>query len=176
MSNFNAKQILVFLGMGILALVLGFYFGQYRQQQEIAGGPSALQTIEAPDTSGNLRNTDEWLGKTLVINFWATWCPPCREEMPLFSAIQDEMGADNVQILGIAIDQPDPVSQYLTDYPVSYPSLVMEAEGMDVMSIYGNSGGLPFTLAVTPDGRIAKKHLGKVNREQILQLIDLASK
>ncbi|MFT7530280.1 MAG: thiol-disulfide isomerase/thioredoxin [Gammaproteobacteria bacterium] len=171
MGIFNVRQIVVFLSMGILALVLGFYLGQYRQAQKIAGGPKVLQTISLPDVQGNLRSTDEWRGKPMIINFWATWCPPCREEIPLLIEAQNRYEDQGLQILGIALEQPAPAAKFMLETGFNYPSLASETEAMDIMALYGNSGGLPFTIAVDAKGNIAGKKLGKLSHDSLNNLI-----
>ena len=172
MAGFNTKHIVIFLVMGVIALVLGFYLGQYREAQKIAGGPAVLQSIELPDTEGNTRNTDEWRGKGLLINFWATWCPPCREEMPMLIAAQEKHGTEKLRVLGIAIEDAESARKYMLEHGVNYPSLVSETEAMDLMALYGNAGGLPFTLAIGPDGTIVAKKLGKFSQSELDGMIE----
>lgn len=127
-----------------------------------------LPELHYPDLEGKLRSTREWQDKVLVLNFWATWCPPCREETPLFVELQDEYAAKGVQFVGLAIDDKQAVVDFTDSYGVAYPVLLGDLEAMAVSKQLGNRfQGLPFTLIVAPGGQIAVRHFGGIKREQI---------
>ena len=97
-----------------------------------------------PDPDGRMRSPSEWDGKVLVVNFWATWCPPCLEEMPAFKALQERYGPDGVQFLGIALDDADNVRRFIAELGLNYPSVYGQGDAMQVASAYGNRiGALP---------------------------------
>jgi len=166
-TKFKAWQIATFIGLGILALAAGMYFGDQRQQASVAAGQSHLQPFTLPDSQGTPRSSSEWRQKPLLINFWATWCKPCREELPLFVETQKQFPDNELQVLAIALDSPDAVKRFMQDIGFNFPSLIAEAEGMDMMGLYGNTGALPFTIAVDAERRIVGKRLGKINQHQI---------
>ena len=108
-----------------------------------------------------------WAGKVLVLNFWATWCPPCREEIPDLMALQATYGERGLQIVGIAIDDPKAAHEYATRLKVNYPTLVGAWDGQRVAEDYGNRiGALPFTVIVDRHGRIAYTKPGQIARDE----------
>jgi thiol-disulfide isomerase/thioredoxin len=103
----------------------------------------------------------EWQGKALLCNFWATWCAPCREEIPLLTAAQHQHGAKNLQIVGIAIDNASNVAEFAKSTGIGYPILLADATAIDLLRRLGNKGGgLPYTVALDRHGRIAERKLG----------------
>jgi thiol-disulfide isomerase/thioredoxin len=141
---------------------------------------TAEQVIYRPDFSltdldGKMRNVSEWDNKILVVNFWATWCPPCIQEMPLLVEIQQDYGEIGLQIIGIAVDEHEAVKQFVEENYINYPIL----EGDDVIDIsksFGNRlGVLPFTAVVDRNGNVVERHVGDLNlrevKEKILSLL-----
>jgi thiol-disulfide isomerase/thioredoxin len=129
--------------------------------------------LNYPDLDGKVRSTREWQDKVLVLNFWATWCPPCREETPLFVELQDKYAAKGVQFVGLAIDDRQAVIDFADSYGVEYPILLGDIDAMAVSKQLGNRfQGLPFTVIITPGGQIAVRHSGGIKREQIEPVLD----
>ena len=127
-----------------------------------------LPELSYPDLEGNTRSTTEWQDKVLVLNFWATWCPPCREETPLFVTLQEEYAAKGVQFVGLAIDDKAAVTDFVDSYGVEYPMLLGDINAMAVSKQLGNRfQGLPFTVIMAPGGQIVIRHAGGIKREQI---------
>lgn len=115
------------------------------------------------DTDGRTRSINEWSGKVLVINFWATWCPPCRKEIPAFVDLQEQYGKQGLQFIGIAIDEKDKVSEFSDTYGVNYPMLLGTLDAIELGKRYGNSfGALPYTIIVGKDGKIAYIQRGEL--------------
>lgn len=124
----------------------------------------AFFAASLPDVSGKAQSNDQWRGKTLVVNFWATWCPPCREEMPELSLLQERHAHRGVVVLGIALDDLDKVKAFSAQSPVSYPLLAGDIEAMNMAESLGNSQSvLPYTVIIGADGHVEKTFLGRVN-------------
>jgi len=121
--------------------------------QDLTGKPSP--DFSLMDISGQPRNVSEWQGKVLVINFWATWCPPCREEIPHFIDLQDKYGHQGLQFLGIALEDVDNVVSFANELGINYPLLVGEQEVIKLAGKFGNRiGGLPYTVILDRSGNI----------------------
>jgi thiol-disulfide isomerase/thioredoxin len=107
-------------------------------------------------------------GQALVVNFWATWCPPCVEEMPLLDAFYRENRDKRWQMIGLAIDQPSRVRQFLNQYPVSYPIALAGLDGSELMRALGNeAGALPYTVVLNAKGEVHSTRLGRLSEAEI---------
>lgn len=133
------------------------------------GAPSTSPwSITLPDTLGAHQALQQWQGKVLVLNFWATWCPPCREEMPGFSRVQTKFGPRGVQVVGLSIDTLNNVLQFQNDAPVSYPLLIGTMDLLDRSAAWGNSAqAMPFTAFFGRDGQLASVHLGQMSEQAL---------
>ena len=130
-----------------------------------------LPGFALPDVEEQLRQSSEWDGRVRVINFWATWCPPCRREIPLLIDLQSRYGAD-IQVVGIAIDDLDAVQDYARTHPFNYPVLVGQQDAVDIGNkILADWIGLPFTAFVDATGHIIRVHVGELHDEQATEFL-----
>jgi thiol-disulfide isomerase/thioredoxin len=123
----------------------------------------SLWTRKFNTPAGAALDLQAFRGKPLVLNFWATWCPPCVEEMPSLDRFYRENSAKSWQVLGLAIDRQSSVRRFLTEYPVAYPIAMAEVEGSALGQSLGNlSGGLPFTVVIGADGSVLQRKIGRL--------------
>lgn len=119
-----------------------------------------------PDLKGKLRDIREWDGKVIVLNFWATWCPPCRKELPAFIELQEKYGSQGLQFVGVAIDTAESVSDFSDTYGVNYPMMVGELEAIEIGKQYGNRfGALPYTVIIDRTGKMVFVQRGELLKE-----------
>ncbi len=144
-------------------------------QQVLPGDPAGARELLAltlPDAQGTNQSMQQWQGKLLVVNFWASWCPPCREEMPGFSRLQRRFSAKNVQFVGIGIDSAYKIRQFSHDFPVSYPLLVGGTALMGLIAQLGDhEGGLPFTVILGRNGKLLQTQLGLWQESDLEKLL-----
>ena len=151
------KRGVVMAMAGLAAVALGAVGGiagwQWYQGEEPAG--ERRPAFSLPDLDGDVRRISEWDGEIIVLNFWASWCKPCREEIPRFVELQKRFGDQGVQFLGVAIDRKEAVAGFADEFDMNYPNLHGIQKGMDVQSMYGNEAGtLPYTIVIDRDGFI----------------------
>ena len=122
-----------------------------------------------PDLDGRTRSLEEWDGRLMLVNFWASWCAPCREEMPILDAAHEHHGGRGLTVLGIAADDVAAAQGFLAQFPVRYPILVDEpGAGEDVSIRFGNNRGvLPYTVLVGPDRRVLATHFGNFSAQAL---------
>ena len=140
---------------------------QEAKEQQAASGKSVLAAT-FPDLNGQRQPLSQWRGKVLVVNFWATWCQPCREEIPGFIKLQREMADKGVQFVGIAIDQGNKVNDFSRELGVNYPLLLGEESAFELQSRLGNpSSVLPFTVVIDSAGKLVSRHAGELGADQL---------
>ena len=129
---------------------------------------AGLMAARLPDVDGRTQALEQWRGKVLVVNFWATWCVPCREEIPALIKVQNKWGARGLQIIGIAIDENDKIRPYAAELKINYPILVGGLDGIELARQAGNRlGGLPFTVVFDRQGGIVHSQLGGVSQQKL---------
>ena len=141
----------------------------------LAQRPDRLPEFELNDVWNQSHSIAEWSGQPLLLNFWATWCAPCRREMPLLQALHNERDATGLAVVGIAIDRREDVQSYIAEAGISYPILSGEADAMAVADLFGLDGlGLPFSVLVAADGSILTVHVGEVTRDQLAEMVRIS--
>ena len=155
------------LGVGALAGLAGAGVAWWRFQPgeaDLAG----FWDQHFPTPEGGHLALASLRGKPLLVNFWATWCPPCVEELPLLSRFYTENKANGWQLLGLAVDQLEPVKRFLARAPVSFPVGMAGLAGVDLTRQLGNAaGGLPFTVVFGADGRLLHRKIGQVQASDL---------
>lgn len=128
-----------------------------------------------PDQANKSIALERYRGRVLVVNFWATWCPPCIEEMPELSTIATDYAGRGVEVIGIGVDHPIKIAQFAAKWPVSYQLLVAEKTGYELSRQFGNrSLGLPYTVVIDTNGQVAKRILGRFNGKELRAALDSA--
>ena len=169
------KKILTNLGYLAAMLTLGFAIYYYflspnKSEAAFSNENKALSTeaffaANLPNENGVKQALSQYKGKIIVLNFWATWCPPCREEMPVLSQLYKDYKNKNVVVLGIAIDEQKLVKEFMQSTPVSYPLIASEDEGMTLgIGLGNNKGVLPYTIIIDPKGNVVKTYFGRINQ------------
>jgi len=173
------KKIL--LVTAIVAIAGAGYYGyqRYTNREPITTNtPVAAVSSEPifktrlPDLAGISQPIAQWHGKVLVVNFWATWCPPCRQEIPEFIQLQKQYSAQGLQFVGIAIDEKAKIQNYVDEVGINYPILVGDLEAVALSQASGNRiGGLPYTVIIDQRGKIIATELGGLSKEKLSAII-----
>jgi len=160
------REALILGAAGLAAAAAGFLAGPLLTGR--SADDEALASAAFPDLQGRRRQLSEWRGRVLLVNFWATWCAPCREEIPLLVAIGDKYRPIGLEIVGIAIDNAAKVAEYAKNMAISYPIVLAEADGLDFMRRLGNgAGGLPYTVILGRQGKVAARKLGAFKGQEL---------
>ncbi len=153
---------------GALLAGLGLAWRSRQPQSTRSTAETALWQLVFLQSNGQSLALKSLRGKPLLLNFWAPWCAPCVEELPLLSRFYREHSARGWQVLGLAIDQPEPVQRFLSQTPVSFPVLLAGLPGVELSRSLGNrSGALPFTVMFGPDGRLARQKMGQMSADDL---------
>ena len=169
--------------IAILAMLLGFFLSakHFAEPAASATGPMQAGPVSNSQLLGNLRpdfqlfnhvgemvSSDDFQGKTMLLNFWATWCSPCREEMPMLMDLQRENASRGLQVVGIALDDAQKVRSFVETYGISYPILVGEADVLDTSAAYGNREGvLPFSVLIDSEGIVRWQYAGLLKTDEL---------
>jgi thiol-disulfide isomerase/thioredoxin len=139
----------------------------------VTASTQTLPDIFLPDLNGDQQSLRQWQGKKLLINFWATWCAPCRKEMPDLDGWQSELKQKGLQVVGVALDNAKSVRAYLQDNPVKYPILLAPEVGTFLSAELGNRlGVLPFSVFVGRDGSVEFTHTGLITRDIVVKWLN----
>ncbi len=178
--------------LAIVALLIGVWFGvQHAKNGTMSPEEAvALKQVSLPsaselkdvsfllpmtllDTEGNSFLISEKLGKLTLVNFWATWCAPCREEMPMFNAIFQKNEAKGFSVLGLTIDNPENTAKFIQQLSIAYPILMAEHEGWDLLGKTGNPKNLmPYSFLIDEKGVVLKQRLGTLHGDELQEWID----
>ena len=167
------RTIILIVVAGLVAAIAGFGFYHYSHQGGSAREPLP-PGLQLKGLDGQTHSLDEYHGKLLLLNFWATWCTPCLHEIPALVKLQQQYAARGLQIVGPAVDDPDAVRSMMGPLGINYPVLTGTPDSMiDLMEKLGNGpGGLPFSLVVGADGLIIDRHLGEFTAAELQQLVE----
>jgi len=184
-----SKSTLILMVLALLAAGAGFILGRAvwlpepRPDQQLmvseldqADDDSILNQPQAgfrhSDTSGQWLGATDFAGRVLLINFWATWCAPCREEMPLLQRLQDRHGLAGLQVVGIALDDVQQARDFAAELGIRFPVLVGSQDVMTTNRVYGNrSGALPYSVLIDRQGIVRWRHFGPVEEAALTTTI-----
>lgn len=167
--NKNLAGLVVLAAVLLASIAITFWQAMApRPDAQLEAGPAELPRagpidFSLPDIDGVVRRLSDWDGKARIVNFWATWCAPCRREIPLLKRAQVEHAANNLQVIGVAVDFVDPVRAYAAETDFNYPVLVGQEDAMAAVETSGlRFVGLPVTMIVAPDGELLATHIGEI--------------
>jgi len=174
-----SNYFLIAVGGAVIGAASGFAWRALDDAGQVPS-PTPVQTVQVvdalpnfsyPDLQGKQRSSEEFADKVVVLNFWATWCPPCRKETPEFVELQELYGS-NVQFIGIAIDDEEPVREFAESFGVNYPLLLGDIDAVSLSRRLGNRyEGLPFTVVAAPGGNVVLRHVGGLERDRLEPLL-----
>ena len=168
------RQYWIVAAVAGLALASGLGVATWLRQPASTqpGAAEALLSAPLQDLHNQQQTLAQYRGRILVVNFWATWCPPCREEIPLFVEAQQKFGAQGLQFVGIALDNPQQVAGFVQEFGVNYPVLIGGVNESEALRKLGNSGGgLPYTLIYDRSGTLREKIIGGLDRARLEHLL-----
>jgi thiol-disulfide isomerase/thioredoxin len=134
--------------------------------------PDTLPDVAFADRAGSMRRFSHWKGRPLLVNFWATWCQPCREEIPLLERLSRERGPDGLKVVGVAVDSRAAVLNYARREGIAYPLLIGEQPGLKVIQALGMQAVFPFSVFVDARGRIVTVKIGALRADQAGLILD----
>lgn len=182
------QLVVIVIVLAIVSAVGGYQLQQYLKadidkQVVVVKNPIApkdvigtkVENFSLLDVNGEQRSLSEWQGKIIAINFWATWCGPCREEIPAFVELQEQYANDGLQFIGVALQEADEIRDFLKEFNVNYPSLVGADNVIQIAKQLGNDiGALPYTVIINRDGIISFTRRGpllKAEAETVIQTL-----
>lgn len=134
--------------------------------------PDSLPDFELADREGRKQKLSAWAGRPLMVNFWATWCGPCRREIPLLNQVREQRKAQKLEIIGVAVDFRDDVLKYASEFHIAYPLLIGEEDGLAAVDAMGMEPNFPFTAFADSKQRIVALKIGELHQEDIDLILD----
>jgi len=178
MNNLNnSKRAAMVAIAAVAAGAAGF--GAHRLLRSRSGTPAAipkdLRQLSLPDLEGTPQSLMQWRNKVLLVNFWATWCEPCREEVPALINMQSAHAGRGLQIVGISVDSVDNALDFSLKFKINYPLLIAGYEIVELLRELGNtSGSLPYTVILDREGNVLTTHLGGLTESELEKLLSKA--
>jgi len=176
----NKKHLAAYAAVAALFGVMGAVVAVYKKQPPPAttavapangavhSAATSLYAQSLNDLQGQPQALAKWKGKPLLVNFWATWCAPCVQEMPELSHLAGDDGGKRFNVIGIGIDSPTNMSEFAAKHQIAYPLYVGGMGGTELSREFGNSaGGLPYTVLIGADGQVIKTYLGKLKFDEL---------
>jgi thiol-disulfide isomerase/thioredoxin len=165
------RDALILGGVGLGAAVLGALVSPILMQRK--HGEAALAAAAYPDLANKTHALANWRDRALILNFWATWCEPCREEIPLLVWLRKKYHAKGAEVVGIGIDRADKMQQFAAEFKIPYPLLVGSTGGVELMAALGNAAGaLPFTVMRDAEGSVRFRRLGRLRAGDLEPILD----
>ncbi len=174
-------QMAVIVGFALVGGIGGVLRGRHFATPSAPPLPQGTLVLEegAKRPDAELRRLDgstvklsDFDGRPLLINFWATWCPPCIEELPLLDALHQRSGADGLQVIGIALDDPAAVEKFLGELPVEFPMFLAQPGRVDLSTTLGNANSvLPYSVLIDAEGHIAKRKFGAFSEASLREWV-----
>lgn len=167
------------IGIALIASVLisalGYIYIENSHSATVEKSSNPLYKLHLVDSDNKSYDLSELNGKVAIVNFWATYCGPCRDEMPDLSSVNDSYQGKDVLVLGIAADELSNIKEFLETTKVSYKNLAAEFDAIELSNKFGNeSSVLPFTVILDPEGNVLYRHAGRIIPEKIREIVDLA--
>ena len=166
------------IGVAALAGLGGAGFSWRRRQAQESAARAADEAVSLfyqqalPDSQGQVFRFEQLRGRQVVVNFWATWCAPCIEEMPELSALATRMRASGTRFIGVGVDNQEAIARFARRIPVDYPLVVANATGAFMAAKFGNTaGGLPYTVVIGPSGKVKTRILGRVSIDSLTEVL-----
>ena len=154
--------------LGLAAAALGFATHYWLRTTSITT-PATATDFALRDLAGKTHSLADYRGKLVLLNFWATWCPPCRKEIPLFIELQRRYEKQGLQIVGISIDNPEAVARYWQEMRINYPLLLADESTFELMAAYGNrTGGLPYSVLIDTHGEVRGVKMGAYQEQELV--------
>ena len=144
--------------------------GDMRKLQIHSASRPAPDTVFLHADGSELRLSD-YRGKVVVLNFWATWCAPCRKEIPILIQAQKEYGDQGLQIIGLAVDEPEPVRKYAQQFGINYPVLVDAINVVKLQDKLEGGAGLPVSILIDREGKVRERVIGEIDQAQLNELL-----
>ena len=164
----QGRRFLVIGVVAVAAAVAGYSVNAWWRAGSQTEAAGAVMSARLTDLHGKALSIDQWRGRVLVVNFWATWCAPCRDEIPIFIKLQQKHQARGLQFIGIAIDQREKVERFARDFAMNYPVLLGGIDMVELSRRAGNRlGALPFTIIIDRTGAIVSVQVGVLKEAKL---------